>query len=103
MKDWKMFSEIQALKNKGFKKTKVCEKLNINYRTAQKYWDMAPEDFEKSRKDLSNNRYRRPDKYRNEMILWLKEHPDISSAQVYDWLVEKYGDSIDFSERTTRK
>ena len=101
MKDWIMFSELQALKNKGFKKTAVAKKLDVNFRTVDKYWEMAPEDFAEATSIIA--RFKRPEVYRQLFIQWLKENPDMSSAQIYDWLLERHGENIDFAERTLRR
>lgn len=101
MKDWKMYFEIQKLKTLGFKKTKVAKKLNINFRTVDKYWDMKPEEYQLTA-DLASVRVRKPDEYRTDMIDWLMKYPDMTTAQLYDWLEEKYQNNIRFSERTLR-
>jgi hypothetical protein len=36
------------------------------------------------------------------MINWLNQYPDMTSAQIYDWLMKKYGNGISFTERTLR-
>jgi transposase len=101
MTDWKMYSQIQELKNKGFKKTPISQKLELDFRTVDKYWNMTPEEFHDSL-IISKSRAKRADHYREVIIDWLTSHPDMSSAQVYDWLLERFGDQITFSERTTR-
>ena len=101
MKDWKMYFQIQKLKALGFRKNVVKSKLEINPRTIAKYWDMSAEEFQKAREAVSK-RMKKPDEYRTDMIDWLKEHPDMSTAQIFDWLEEKHGNKIDFKERTMR-
>lgn len=48
--------------------------------------------FDKATEWVSSTRSRRKklDKYRDLILGWLKEHPDLSSAQVEDWLKEQY-------------
>ena len=41
-------------------------------------------------------------KYEDQIVRWLQEHPDISSAQVHDWLKEHYPD-YHGKERTLRR
>lgn len=101
MTDWKMYFEIQKLKTMGFKKTKVAQKLGINFRTVDKYWDMNPEKFQQQL-DAAAARTRKPDEYREDMIDWLTKYPDMTAAQMFDWLEEKYENNIYFSERTLR-
>lgn len=101
MKDWKMYTEIQKLKSLGFKMTSASKKLGINFRTIKKYWNMSAEEFE-SQKEDAIIRVKRADDFRSDIIEWLIKYPDMTSAQVYDWLAEKYGKDINFAERTLR-
>ena len=101
MTDWKMYFEIQKLKALGYKKTKVAQKMNINFRTVDKYWKMNTEKFQ-HQLDSAVVRTRKPDEYREDMIEWLTQYPDMTAAQMFDWLEEKYENSITFSERTLR-
>ena len=101
MTDWMVYSKIHAMKNLKFKKTKVAAQLGINYRTVKKFWDMEPQAYEEFRVS-SGTRSKLPDAYRTEIISWLKEYPDMTTSQIYDWLVERYGIGIDFAERTLR-
>ncbi|WP_339063989.1 IS21 family transposase [Tepidibacillus marianensis] len=36
------------------------------------------------------SRQKKLDPYRDQILSWLKEHPDLSSAQIEDWLKERY-------------
>ena len=101
MKDWTMYGDIQALKAKGFKKNKARKKLKISYHTIAKYWDMTPKEFEDACKQAAT-RPKRIDSYRQVIVEWLTENNDMSSAQIYDWLAERYGAPLPFSERTLR-
>lgn len=38
----------------------------------------------------TKSRSRKLDKYENVILKWLREHPDLSSVQVFDWSDEKY-------------
>lgn len=42
MIDWYMYNEIQKLKSMGFSKSRTAHKLQINFRTVSRYWDMPP-------------------------------------------------------------
>ena len=96
-----MYMEIQKLKALGFKKTSTSRKLGIDFRTVKKYWDMSAQEFE-LQKETANVRVKKADDFRDDMINWLTQYPDMTSAQIYDWLVEKYGDGVSFAERTLR-
>lgn len=95
MKGFKMYNQIQQLKELGFKKSGVAKQLRINRETVSRYWDMSSEEFEseltrlKKLSTLSN---------REDIILkWLREYPAITAAQVCDWLKEHYKEF--YSER----
>ena len=74
--------------------------LNINYKTVDKYWNMTPEEFEKLT-EKAKVRIKRVDKYKDDILDWINEFKDMSAAQVYDWLKEKYG-NLNFKDRTLR-
>ena len=101
MKDWKMYMEIQKLKALGFKKTSASRKLGIDFRTVKKYWNISAQKF-KIQKETASIRVKKANDFRDDMIDWLTQYPDMTSAQIYDWLVEKYADGISFAERTLR-
>ena len=81
MTDWKMYFEIQKLKALGYKKTKVAQKMNINFRTVDKCWKMNTEKFQ-HQLDSAVVRTRKPDEYREDMIEWLTQYPDMTAAQI---------------------
>ncbi|QNO13365.1 transposase [Alkalicella caledoniensis] len=95
---WKMYSDIHHFKDIGLNKTQVANRLNLNYKTVRKYWDVTPDEFleiQKSRKA------RKLDKYHDPILTWLKQFPDISTAQIHDWLLEHYQDKT-IKDRTLR-
>lgn len=101
MKEWKMYSRIHQLKESGFKKTQVAKKLGINVKTVSKYWTVLPEEYHQ----LLVNSRQRPKylkQYEDVILGWLSEHPDMSSAQVHDWLKEHYRDTYNGKDRTVR-
>ncbi|MGL6197304.1 MAG: hypothetical protein ACRC3H_00065, partial [Lachnospiraceae bacterium] len=101
MKNWRMFAEIQALKTLGYKRSKVAKKLKHHFYTVDKYWDMEPEEFA-HQLEASKTRTKKPDKYREEILALLKEFPDMTASQPYDWLEERHQSNLPFSERTMR-
>lgn len=84
-----MFVEVHQLKEQGFKIAAIAKKLGISRNTVYKYWNMNFD--EASEWVLSTGSRRKKLDIRRDLILsWLKEHPDLSSAQVEDWLKEQY-------------
>lgn len=100
MKGWKVFAEIKELKNRGFNKSQVERIMEINYKTVTKYWNMTPDEYAESVKN-SKSRTKKLDVYKNDIAAWIQEFNDISTAQIYDWLKEKYGE-LHFKDRTLR-
>ena len=74
--------------------------LKIDYKTVLKYWDVSPEEFARLKKK-AESREKKPDKYKKDILGWIQEYRDMSTAQIQDWLVEKYGE-LDFKPRTLR-
>jgi transposase len=87
------------MKNQGFSKRQVAERLGINFRTVSKYLSMTPEEF--NEKTLNRERRRTLDLYEGVVTDWLKRYPDMSAAQVLDWLKEHY--QVNVAERTIRR
>lgn len=93
-----MYGRIQQMKGLGFKKSQVARKIELDVRTVAKYWEMSTESFVKIQK-----RYRTKvlSIHEEVVVRWLKEYPDLSAAQVWDWLKEHY--QVEVAERTIRK
>ena len=98
MIDWMKYAEIQTLKRKGFKKAHVAKMLGINRETVAKYWNKPPEVFEEER---SKHRARKADVYKDLIIEWLTQFPDMTASQIYDWLKERSPlETLDFQKRS---
>ena len=95
-----MFIEIQTYKSMGLNKSQVSKKLKINFKTVCKYWNISPSTFQ-TLQEQSKSRTKKIDPYHNQILEWLREFPDLSSAQVFDWLLERHH-NLDFKERTLR-
>lgn len=104
MIDWHMYNEIQKLKSMGFSKSRTAGKLQINFRTVSRYWDMTPAQYAAAFKDRSRNmKNSSASCYQADILAWLEQYPDLSSAQIYDWLYEKYQTPPVAAERTMRR
>ena len=95
-----MFIEIQQLKESGFNKSQVERRLDLNWKTVDKYWTMEPNEFAEAI-DQASRRTRKLDKYEDDIVGWLRENPDMTAAQVEDWLKEHHNDDS-IKERTVR-
>ena len=98
MIDWIMYAKIQDLKRQKYKKARVAKKLRINRETVTKYWYMTPEEYEAV---CNKHRERKPDRYKSQIVGWLKDFPDMTAAQIYDWLKERNQvETLDFQKRS---
>jgi transposase len=84
-----MYLEVHQLRDQGFKVAAIAKKLQISRNTVYKYLDMDLEEASDWVNSLSSRR-KKLDPYRARIINWLKKHPDLSSAQIEDWLRERY-------------
>jgi len=96
-----MYNEIHQLKDIGLKKTQVARHLGINIKTVNKYWLVNPDEFAKLR-EQSSRRTQKLNKYEDVVLNWLRQFPDLTAAQVEDWLKEQYHGET-FKERTVRR
>ncbi len=95
-----MYIDIKRLKLKGFSNSKISKMLGVSRPTVTKYVNMEADEFEEDLK-ARKHREKKPDKYHSEILSWLKQYPDISGSQVYDWLEEIY-EELAFNESTLR-
>src|SRR5699024_1899252 len=84
-----IYQEIHRVKKKVFSNSQIEKKLKIARISAIDYLEMRPAQFALFMATL-RKRANKLDPYRDYILMWLKEHPDITSAQVYDWLQEKF-------------
>jgi transposase len=99
MKGYSVYSKIQQLKERGFRKDAVAKSLGLNWRTVSRYWDMTVDEYESNVATVCKARLL--DDYRDTIICWLRDYSTLSAAQVCDWLKEHY--SATFSERTVSR
>ena len=102
MIDWMIYSKIQEAKRRGFNKTQTARWLNLNRETVRTYWDMPPDKFAK-RLEAAQHRESKVDKYKEFVVSCLTDYPDMSAAQIYDWIKERNGlETLDFQKRAFR-
>lgn len=94
---WTMYFETQRLKNLGLKISQIARALSLSRNTVYRYLKINPDDL-----DQEGERRKKLDVYTNEIVSWLKKYPDLSAAQVEDWLEEKNGKKIEACESTVR-
>src|SRR5690625_2126530 len=95
-----MYMEIHQLLQQGFSKVKIANKLGISRTTVYRYLGRNPETMAKWVKTTKRRR-RKLDPYKDIILEWLRKNPDMTAAQVLDWLLEKYED-LKVAESTVR-
>lgn len=97
-----LYADIHRLYGDGFSKSAIAKKLKISRNRVIDYLKMDPDEFGAFLSSLHKRR-KKLDPYQDRMVMWLNEHPDLTAAQIYDWLQEKAGmDGEDASENTVR-
>jgi hypothetical protein len=96
------YEKIQELKRNHLNKSQVSKRLHIDYKTVTKYWDMPPDEFSTCR-NRAQRRKRKADAYKDFIVGCLQSYPDMSAAQVYDWIKERTGlKKLPFRKRSFR-
>jgi len=85
LKGWKLFGEIKKMKERGFNKSQASRNLSIDFETVSNYWNMTPDEYAKLL-EKRKSRVKKLDQYEEEIISWLRDYPDMSTSQIFDWL-----------------
>ena len=102
MVDWMIYAKIQEAKRNKLNKTQTARKLNLNRETVRTYWDMPPDEYAR-RAANAKHRFSRIDKYKDFILECLQQYPDMSAAQIYDWIKERNSlETLDFQKRAFR-
>ncbi len=102
MVDWKMYGKIQEQKRKGLNKSQIARNLQINRETVSTYWNMTPSEYAK-KLEHSKTRTKKAEPYKSFVVECLQKYPDMSAAQIYDWIKERTClETLEFQERTFR-
>src|SRR5699024_8177445 len=96
-----MYNRIFQLKELGFSKSKIAKKLGIARGTVIDYLERDPEEMAIWLAS-TKRRTRKVDKHQDEILSWVKEHPELTSAQIADWLDERYP-AYEVGESTVRR
>ena len=86
-----IYHEIHRLYRLGFNQSQIERKVGVNRDTVRKY---LAKDFKEMSEWTAGlqNREKKLDPYESIILEWLKEHNDLSAAQIEDWLREEYPD-----------
>jgi len=83
-----MYSEIMRLKKMGLNISQISRHLNISRNTVYQYKDLNPDEYNQILENMQTRR-KKLDSKKDEILSWLKEFPDLSGAQVLDWVMER--------------
>lgn len=102
MVKWMDYYKIQEYKRKKFNKSQTARTLGMNRETVLVYWDMSPEDYA-ARVEAAKTREKKADPHKEFVLECLLNYPDMSAAQLYDWIKERTClETLDFQERCFR-
>jgi transposase len=96
-----MYAEIQKLKKLGYKKQRAARQLEIDTKTVRKYWNMTEDEYVDERLE-SKERTKNMDPYREYVLDKLRTHREITSAIIYDNLLEDF-ERFEPSYRSVRR
>ncbi len=80
--------EVHQLKRQGFKVAAIARKCNLSRTTVYEYLERDFDEACRWVEDLKS-RQRKLDPFQDQIMGWLKEHPDLSASQISDWLEER--------------
>lgn len=86
-----LYVKIHELSKRKFKVTQIAKELKISRPTVYKYLEMTFDEA-KAYTEQSSGKKKKLDSYKDWILAWLEEYPHLSSAQIHDWLLERYPD-----------
>ncbi|WP_280207865.1 helix-turn-helix domain-containing protein [Brevibacillus sp. AY1] len=72
-----LYLRVHQLKEQGFKVAAIAKKLDLSRNTVYKYLDMTFEEASDWVNSL-NHRSKKLNPYRDRILGWLNEHPDLA-------------------------
>ena len=82
---WQMYLSIHQLKNLGLNVSQIARKLGVSRNTVYKYLEMTSDQMHQRLEEMKT-RKKKLDRHEQEILTWLREYPDLSAAQIFDWL-----------------
>lgn len=85
----------------GLNQSQVARHVGVNVKTVKKYWDVDSSGY--AGLVVADAAHRSQlDGFKDVISEWLREYPDLSGAQIHDWLKERYNEYRG-SERSVRR
>nr|BAD18152.1 transposase A of IS643 [Halalkalibacterium halodurans] len=88
-----LYVKIHELRKRKFKVAQIAKELKVSRPTVYKYLDMTFDEA-KAYTEQPLGKKRKLDPYKDWILAWLEEYPHLSSAQIDDWLLERYPDLV---------
>jgi transposase len=86
---FEMYIQIRGMVNQRYSVSAIARKLELSRNTAYKYLKKSPDEMAEWTASTMI-RTKKLDIHKELILKWLREYPDISAAQVNDWLKEKF-------------
>lgn len=88
-----IYSKIKELEALGFSQRNIAKQLGISRNTVAKYCDKDVETFTTW---LASTKHRKQklDEHKERILEWLRTYPDLTTAQIQDWLEERGFENI---------
>jgi transposase len=92
--------DIHRMFKEGWRISKIARHLGLARNTVYRYLNMTPEEMAVWMA-ASKVKAKKLDPYKEQILSWLEEHPDLSAAQVQDWLRERH-ETLEVGDSTIR-
>lgn len=98
---WHIYSKIRELRALGLNQSQVARHVGVNVKTVKRYWNLDSTGY--AGLVVAGTEHKSQlDQFKDFISEWLREYPDLSGAQIHDWLKERY-DGYKGSERSVRR
>lgn len=84
-----LYVKIHELRKRKMKVAQIAKELKISRPTVYKYVAMTWEEAF-AYLEQPGGKKKKLDDYKDWILAWLEEYPHLSSAQIHDWLLERY-------------
>lgn len=86
---FKMYTNIKRLSDQGVSQRQIAKQLGLSRNTVSQY-------LKRDAKEMStwlagaSERKRKLDPFKEEILSWIRQYPDLSASQIQDWLEERH-------------
>ncbi len=98
-KRWIMYCKIQVMKSEGFSQRQVTKMTGYSRKAVRRYWNMTADEYDEQ--IMGNAKKSSLEQHKEQILMWLREYREVTAAQIFDWLQEKY--EVVISESSVRR